>query len=246
LKIEREKFIAELETKNHELELFSYSISHDLRGPLHTIKELTETLAEHHRDSLTEEERNYPDDIHRAVVRMDRFIDDLLNYARLGRKSVMLRTMPPGLVIAQVRELLAPRIQEKGATITVADDLPDIAGEQTLLLQIFSNLFDNALTYCPAERAPEITITGAKDGRNAVVCVADNGIGIPAGQQEHIFEMFSRLYSEDEYPGTGIGLAIVKKAVELQGGSVRLESAAGRGSRFYLTFMLAGQRRDRI
>lgn len=240
LEIEREKFIAELETKNHELELFSYSISHDLRGPLYTIKELTETLAERHRDSLAEEERNFPDDIHRAVLRMDRFIDDLLNYARLGRKSVTLRTMPLGLVIAQVRDVLAARIQEKGATITAADDLPDIAGEQTLLLQIFSNLFDNALTYCPEARAPEIEITWKRDGRHAVVCVADNGIGIPAEQQEHIFEMFTRLCSEDEYPGTGIGLAIVKKAVEMQGGSVRIESAADSGSRFYLSFMLAG------
>jgi signal transduction histidine kinase len=240
LEIEREKFITELKTKNQELELFSYAISHDLRGPLLTVRELTETLAERHRDSLTEEERNYPDDIHRAVVRMDRFIDDLLNYARLGRKSVMLRTLPLSFVIAQVADVLAPRIQEKGATVTTADDLPDIAGEQTLLLQIFSNLLDNALTYCPEQRKPQIAITWEKENRYAVVCVADNGIGIPAEQQEHIFEMFSRLHSEDEYPGTGIGLAIVKKAVEMQGGSVRIESAVDSGSKFYLSFKLAG------
>jgi len=240
LEIEREKFIAELETKNHELELFSYSISHDLRGPLLTIKELTETLAARHRKILTEEERNYPDDINRAVDRMSRFIDDLLNYARLGRKSVSLRPLPLSFVIAQVMEVLSSRRQEAGATIIMADDLPDISGDQTLLLQIFSNLFDNAITYRSDQRSPEIAITWQQDNRQAIICVADNGLGIPPEQQEHIFEMFYRLHSEDEYPGTGIGLAIVKKAVEMQGGRVWIESEVNRGSKFYLSFLLPG------
>jgi signal transduction histidine kinase len=240
LEIEREKFIAELETKNHELELFSYSISHDLRGPLLTIKELTETLAARHREILTEEERNYPDDINRAVDRMGRFIDDLLNYARLGRKSVSLRPLPISFVIAQVMDVLSSRMQEAGATITMADDLPDISGDQTLLLQIFSNLFDNALTYRPEQRSPEIAITWQQDNQQAIICVADNGLGIPQEQQEQIFEMFYRLHSEDEYPGTGIGLAIVKKAVEMQGGRVWIESEVNRGSKFYLSFLLPG------
>jgi len=240
IEIEREKNIAELEVKNHELELFSYSISHDLRGPLLTIKELTETLAARHREILTEEERNYPDDINRAVDHMGRFIDDLLNYARLGRKSVSLRPLPLSFVIAQVMDVLSSRMQEAGATIIMADDLPDISGDQTLLLQIFSNLFDNALTYRPEQRSPEIAITWQQDNRQAIICVADNGLGIPQEQQEHIFEMFYRLHSEDEYPGTGIGLAIVKKAVEMQGGRVWIESEVNRGSKFYLSFLLPG------
>ena len=155
LEIEREKFIAELETKNHELELFSYSISHEiLRGPLLTIKELTETLAARHRKILTEEERNYPDDINRAVDRMSRFIDDLLNYARLGRKSVSLRPLPLSFVIAQVMEVLSSRRQEAGATIIMADDLPDISGDQTLLLQILST--------CLTTQSPIVRISAVR------------------------------------------------------------------------------------
>jgi signal transduction histidine kinase len=139
-----------------------------------------------------------------------------------------------------VMDVLSSRMQEAGATITMADDLPDISGDQTLLLQIFSNLFDNALTYRPEQRSPEIAITWQQDNQQAIICVADNGFGIPQEQQEQIFEMFYRLHSEDEYPGTGIGLAIVKKAVEMQGGRVWIESEVNRGSKFYLSFLLPG------
>jgi len=107
-----------------------------------------------------------------------------------------------------------------------------------LLQQIFSNLLDNALTYCQEKRKPEISISWQQDKNQAIICVADNGIGIPAEQQERIFEMFHRLHSQDEYPGTGIGLAIVKKAVEMQGGRIWIESEVTRGSKFYISFLL--------
>jgi len=236
--VERNSFVAELETKNKELEAFSYSVSHDLRSPLRTIKDLAGRLAEHHQDSLTAEEKEYVDNINRTVERMDHFIDDLLAYGRLGHKILKLRTMPLDFVIAQVKDVLAPRIKETGAVITIADDLPDISGDQTLLLQIFSNLFDNALTYCQENCKPEISITWKQDKGHAIICVADNGIGIPQGQREHIFEMFHRLHSQDEYPGTGIGLSIVKKAVEMQGGRIWIESEVNRGSKFYISFLL--------
>jgi light-regulated signal transduction histidine kinase (bacteriophytochrome) len=235
---ERNSFVAELETKNKELEAFSYSVSHDLRSPLRTIKDLAGRLAEHHQDNLTAEEKQYADNINLTVEHMDHFIDDLLAYGRLGSKIIKLRTMPLGFVIAQVKDVLAPRIKETGAVITIDDDLPDISGDQTLLLQIFSNLIDNSLTYCHENCRPEVSITWQQDNRHAIICVADKGIGIPLEQQEHIFEMFYRLHSQDEYPGTGIGLAIVKKAVEMQGGTVWIESAVNRGSKFYISLLL--------
>ena len=237
--IEKDNFIAELESKNKELDVFSYSVSHDLRSPLRTIKDLTEKLTKRHRGNFTAEEINYADNIHLTTDHMDRFIDDLLSYARLGHKSLKLRRMPLGFVIAQVTYVLAPRIKETGAAITIADDLPDISGDQVLLQQIFSNLLDNALTYCQQKRKPEISISWKIDNNQAIICVADNGIGISQEQQEQIFNMFHRLHSQDEYPGTGIGLAIVKKAVEMQGGRVWIESDANSGSKFYISFLLS-------
>ena len=236
--IERDNFIAELESKNKELDAFSYSVSHDLRSPLQTIKDLTEKLTERHRENFNAEEINHADNINLTIDHMDRFIDDLLAYARLGHKSLKLRGMPLGFVIAQVTDVLSPRIEKTGAAITIADDLPDISGDQILLQQIFSNLLDNALTYCQEKRKPEISISWQQDKNQAIICVADNGIGIPAEQQERIFEMFHRLHSQDEYPGTGIGLAIVKKAVEMQGGRIWIESEVTRGSKFYISFLL--------
>ena len=237
--IERNKFVAELEAKNKELEAFSYSVSHDLRSPLRTIKELSDRLAAHHEDDLTAEEKLYVDKINHTVEHMERFIDDLLSYGRLGNKTPKLRAMPLDFIIAQVKDVLASRIEETGAVITIADDLPDVSGDQTLLLQIFSNLIDNAITYCHEHCKPEIAITFKQENGHAIICVADNGIGIPQGQREHIFEMFHRLHSQDEYPGTGIGLAIVKKAVEMQGGKVWIESDVNKGSKFYISFLLS-------
>ena len=112
-----------------------------------------------------------------------------------------------------------------------------IARPWTLWCRCWSQCFIN---HPQKQRSPEIAITWQQDNRQAIICVADNGLGIPPEQQEHIFEMFYRLHSEDEYPGTGIGLAIVKKAVEMQGGRVWIESEVNRGSKFYISFLMPG------
>ncbi|OIP92819.1 MAG: hypothetical protein AUK55_09020 [Syntrophobacteraceae bacterium CG2_30_61_12] len=225
---------AQLESANQQLEAFSYSVSHDLRAPLRAISGFSQILARRHRSSLDEEGRRYMDNIVLASERMGELIDDLLEYSRLGRKAVTLRPVDLSLVLTQVTGDLAARIAEIGATITVPPDLPPVSGDPTLLQQIFSNLIGNAVIYHSLDAAPRVDVSCRSDGRYLIVSVADNGIGIAAEYLEKIFNVFQRLHSEEEYPGTGIGLAIVKKSVAMLGGEVWVESKLGVGSTFFV------------
>jgi len=225
---------AQLESANQQLEAFSYSVSHDLRAPLRAISGFSQILARRHRSSLDEEGRRYMDNIVLASERMGELIDDLLEYSRLGRKAVTLRPVDLSLVLTQVTGDLAARIAEIGATMTVPPDLPPVSGDPTLLQQIFSNLIGNAVIYHSLDAAPRVEVSCRSDGRYLIVSVADNGIGIAAEYLEKIFNVFQRLHSEEEYPGTGIGLAIVKKSVAMLGGEVWVESKLGVGSTFFV------------
>jgi len=225
---------AQLESANQQLEGFSYSVSHDLRAPLRAISGFSQILARRHRGSLDEEGRRYMDNIVLASERMGELIEDLLEYSRLGRKAVTLRPVDLSLVLTRVTGDLAARIAEIGATMTVPPDLPPVSGDPTLLQQIFSNLIGNAVIYHSLDAAPRVDVSCRSDGRYLIVSVADNGIGIAAEYLEKIFNVFQRLHSEEEYPGTGIGLAIVKKSVAMLGGEVWVESKLGVGSTFFV------------
>ena len=172
------------------------------------------------------------DNIVDASARMSQLIDDLLAYARLGRTSMRRRPVPLQSLLAQIQKDLAARITETGAHFDLPDDLPVVRGDPTLLSQIFTNLFGNALTYHRPGVPPLVTITWHDSADQVVIGVSDNGIGVPPEHHDKIFNVFQRLHSEDEYPGTGIGLAIVKKSVELLSGRVWVESVVGQGSTF--------------
>jgi PAS domain S-box-containing protein len=223
---------AQLQTANKDLEAFSYSVSHDLRAPLRSVSGFAEIIARRHRNSLNEEGRHYLDNIIEASARMSRLIDDLLAYARLGRTS--LRRQPVSLhsLLTQIVKDLAVRITETGADFDLPDELPVVHGDPTLLNQIFANLFGNALTYHRPHVPPLVTISWRAEADYVVVGISDNGIGVPPEHHDKIFNVFQRLHSEDDYPGTGIGLAIVKKSVELLSGRVWVESVVGEGSTF--------------
>jgi PAS domain S-box-containing protein len=223
---------AALEAANKELEAFSYSVSHDLRAPLRAVSGFAQIIARRHRAALNEEGQHYVDNIVQASARMGHLIDDLLAYARLGRRSVRSQSVPLGNVLAQNAKDMTARMAETGAVLSFPDDLPTICGDPTLLGQIFANLLDNALTYRRPQVVPRITVTCQMEDSVVVVRVADNGIGIAPEQREKIFNVFQRLHSEEEYPGTGIGLSIVRKATELLGGQVWVESTVGEGSVF--------------
>jgi signal transduction histidine kinase len=137
-------------------------------------------------------------------------------------------------IFRPLAEEFAGRVKEIGGTLEIADDLPTVMGDRTLLSQIFANLLDNALTYHRADVPARVSVAHQAEAKTVIICVSDNGIGIPPEHHEKIFNIFQRLHSEEEYPGTGIGLATVKKSVEMLGGQLWVESEVGQGSAFFI------------
>ncbi len=225
---------AQLEASNKELEDFSYSVSHDLRAPLRSIGGFAEIIGRRHRKGLSEEAQHYFDNIIEASSHMSQLIDDLLSYSRLGRRSVPYQPVPLSKVLARVTDNLDGHIVETQANLNIPKDLPIVSGNEILLGQIFANLIDNALTYHRPNLPPKIVLDYKAGPNHVIISVADEGIGIPFEYHDKIFNILQRLHSQDDYPGTGIGLAIVKKTVQLLGGRVWVKSAIGEGSIFYV------------
>ncbi len=225
---------AQLQAANKELESFSYSVSHDLRAPLRAISGFSEIIARRHRLDLNEEGRHYVDNIVQASEHMGHLIDDLLTYARLGRTGVRRDPVPLEPLLKEISRNMQAYLAEIHGVLDVAGDLPAVTGDQTLLSQVFTNLLENAFKYHKPDLPPHVTLTYDNEDGHVVVKVTDNGIGIPLEYQDKIFNVFQRLHSEEEYPGTGIGLATVRKSVELLGGSVWVESKVGEGSTFFV------------
>jgi light-regulated signal transduction histidine kinase (bacteriophytochrome) len=220
---------AQLEQRTHQLEAFSYSVSHDLRAPLRAISGFAHILSQRHGGSLDEKGRHCLNNILEASSHMARLIDDMLNYSRLGRAAIVLKPTDLQQILSVIERNLhgvAP------GTVEIASDLPLVLGDATLLSQIFTNLIDNGLKYRKSEVPPTVKVSWAEEGDMVNVQVTDNGIGIDKKYFEKVFEVFQRLHSQDQFPGTGIGLSVVRKACELQDATVSLESALGVGSTF--------------
>lgn len=223
---------AQLSAANKELESFSYSVSHDLRAPLRAVSGFAEIIARRHRASLNEEGQHYFDNIVKASGRMGNLIDDLLTYSRLGRSGVRSETVALAALIGEIGGYLQSRVEEVHGTFKIVDGLPAVRGDHTLLSQLFTNLLENGITYKRPNVPPQVEVAYQLEGENVIVTVSDNGIGIPEEYYEKIFDIFQRLHTDEEYPGTGIGLATVKKSVELLGGSIWVKSVVGKGSAF--------------
>jgi PAS domain S-box-containing protein len=225
---------AQLTLVNQELEAFSYSISHDLRAPLRAIGGFSSIIARRHRQNLNEEGQHYIDNIVQASKYMDALIDDLLGHLRLGRVGVRREQVSLANVIAQVASHLQARLDGLGGALEIQVGLPTVMGDAALLNQVFSNLLENAATYHRPDCPLVVRVSHHVEDGSVIISVSDNGIGIPAEYHDKIFDIFQRLHNQDEYPGTGIGLATVKKALELIGGEVWLTSSVGEGSAFYV------------
>ena len=223
---------AQLESANKELEDFSYSVSHDLRAPLRAISGFAQIIARRHRANLNDEGRHYVDNIvpgaHAWVSRLMICCCTLPHRAQ-GTKITTLWSF--GLCCYESSGLAACEI---GAELSLPEKLPTVNGDQTLLSEIFTNLLDNALTYRRRDVPLRVAVSCQLHDDSAIISVSDNGLGIPSEYHQKIFNVFQRLHNEDEYPGTGIGLAIVKKSVELLGGQVWVESFVGEGSSFHV------------
>jgi PAS domain S-box-containing protein len=225
---------AQLNSINKELESFSYTVSHDLKAPLRAISTYATVIQEDCGNRLDEEHRLYLTRIAKAAGHMSHLMEDLLNYSKIGPAAIHLQPIHLKTLIQQVANYFELEIKSVHARLNVQPDLPVVIADQTLLNQVFINLFENALTYRKQDVPLEISVTSREEESNVIVCVRDNGIGIEPVYHKKIFEVFRRLHSQESYPGTGIGLANVKKSMEVLGGSVWVESQLDEGSAFYV------------
>jgi signal transduction histidine kinase len=238
---EREKLISELELKNTELERFSYTASHDLKSPLITIKGFLGFLKQDaKRGNLDRLER----DIQRigdAADKMERLLNDLLELSRVGRSVNISESIDLNQMIPEVLELLHGRLVSGPAPIRVhvQTQLPSVYGDRPRLFEVWQNLIDNAAKFMGDQPDPQIQIGTAGNNEHGlpIFYVSDNGMGIDPRFKDRIFGLFDKLDPRTE--GTGIGLALIKRIIELHGGRIWVESEAGKGATFYFTLPLS-------
>ena len=238
IEAERARFATELERSNEELQRFAYAASHDLQEPLRTIISFSQLLERRYTGKLDQDADEFITFIVEAGMRMQRLIEDLL---RLSRVETTARPPVPtdaGRIATAVVRSMETLVREAGATV-MADDLPAVMADPDQLVQVFSNLIGNAIKYRREDVPPEVRISAERREGTVEFAVADNGIGIEAEYFDRIFVIFQRLHTRDEYDGTGIGLAVVRKIVERHGGRCWVESTPGEGSTFFFTMPAA-------
>jgi signal transduction histidine kinase len=225
---------AQLREANEQLEAFSYSVSHDLRAPLRAMQGFAAALLEDYAGQLDAEGQGYARRIDAAAARMDLLIADLLAYSRLSRAAITVQPIALDDVVASALALLEEDLRQRQAQVQVTSGLPRVSAHYATLVQIVANLLTNAAKFVAPGRRAEIAVGAEACGPWTRLWVADNGIGIAPEHRERIFGVFERLHGVEAYPGTGIGLAIVRKGIERLGGHVGLESTVGAGSRFWI------------
>jgi PAS domain S-box-containing protein len=229
-----EKTTQQLKVANTELESFSYSVSHDLKAPLRGIDGYSRLLMEAYYDRLDEEGRMFLGAIRKATAQMHRLIDDLLAYSRLERRSLSQSIISPQKLIEDLLSQREQDIREFHIKITFEQMCGPIQSDYESLSQALRNLIDNAIKFTRNESNPEIKIGGYSTDTSNVIWVKDNGIGFNMQFHDRIFDIFQRLHTTETYPGTGVGLAIVRRAIERTGGRVWAQSAPGQGATFYI------------
>jgi len=223
-----------LKQANAELEAFTYTVSHDLRAPLRTMQGFAHTMLQEHEADLPPEALDYMNRIVASGERAEQLISDLLRYSRLSFEAIELKPVDLNEVVGEVRDQLAADISASKASVKVEGRLPVVQGQSTILAQAIANLITNALKFVPEDRTPVVRIRPREGAGFTGVEVSDNGIGIPQDKIERVFRVFERLTDAGTREGTGIGLAIVRRAMERLGGSVGVESVVGEGSTFWL------------
>jgi signal transduction histidine kinase len=232
--LERETLIGELEAKNAELERYTYTVSHDLKSPLVTIRGFLGYLE---KDALAGNTQKVRDDMRRiegATKKMQTLLNDLLELSRIGR----LMNQPTEAlftdIVKDAVELVRGQIEARNLVIEIQNTPAKVYGDRTRLIEVIQNLVDNAVKFMSNQPRPQITIGATTNEENETIFfVRDNGIGIERQYHEKIFTLFSKLSAETE--GTGIGLTLVKRIIEVHNGRIWLESEPGKGTTFYFT-----------
>lgn len=226
----RRKAEAGLREANESMQVFSHSLSHDLRSPLRGIAGFAHLLKKDHHQKLDREGQRYLETIITSGLQMDKMISDVLDYSRTTNSKWPMETVELDPLVHQLLDGFPP---EQRQYVQIPSKLPAVQGNATLLTQCLTNLLSNAVRFVPSERTPQVVVRGTQKGSEVTVFVEDNGIGIEPEYQKRIFQIFERA-APGAYKGTGIGLAVVVKAVERMGGSVGVESQVGKGSQFWL------------
>jgi signal transduction histidine kinase len=223
-----------LEESNADMEAFTYSVAHDLREPVRVLQGFAKILLEDYSDQLDSVALDFIERILTNAERMETLLKDLLMYSRLNRLELSLNSVSLSSVMAEVLTLLEVQIQEQQAIVTVEEPLLTAIGHHSTLVQAIANLLSNAIKFVSPGVKPSVRVWTQKRDRWVRLWVEDNGIGIERRHQQRIFRVFERLHAEEVYPGTGIGLAIVRRGVERMGGQVGIESEIGQGSRLWI------------
>ncbi len=218
---------------NAELERFAYVASHDLQEPIRTIVAYSQLLGQRHGDRLDGEAREFLDFIMEGGRRMQSLVLDLLDYSRVSTRGRPFAAVDLNHVVQAARENLRLAELDSHASVTV-ESLPMVSGDETQLVSLMQNLIGNAIKFHRPGVPPRVTVRAHREKAMHVIEVADNGVGIADGDLEKIFQLFKRLHALDEYPGTGVGLALAKRIVEHHGGRIGLDSTPGQGSVFRL------------
>jgi len=223
----------DLARSNAELEQFAYIASHDLQEPLRAISGFLQLLEQRYRDLVDDKGQDYINRSVAAARRMQTLIRDLLQYSRVGTRGKEFGPVDLAGVLAVSLENLDAAVSESQAVIS-HDSLPTIQGDDTQLVQLFQNLIGNAIKF-RGQDSPRVHVGASLNGDKYVFSVRDNGIGIDPKHADRIFLIFQRLHTRQEYPGTGLGLALCKKIVERHGGRIWVESEPGQGAAFHFT-----------
>ncbi len=235
--VELKQTVLELQRSNQDLEQFAYVSSHDLQEPLRMVSVYCGLIAKNYADKLDPNGREFLEFAVEGAQRMQELILNLLQYSRVKTHAGDLKPIDCNAVLATTLRLLRLEIEETGAQIT-ADPLPTVRADDKQLIQVFQNLISNALKFRRPEEPPKIHVSAQPTNGEWLFSIRDNGIGIEQQYFKKIFVIFQRLHLRRLYPGTGMGLAIVKKIIERHGGEVCLESKPGEGSIFYFTLPL--------
>ncbi len=234
LEIRVQERTAELARSNAELEQFAYIASHDLQEPLRMISGFTRLLERRYKGRLDSSADEFIAYIVDGAARMQRMIEDLLAYSRVGTRGKPFEPTNLEAIFEEVMTNLKVAIEENKAEVT-HDHLPTVMADATQMVQLLQNLISNGIKFRKREEVPRIHVSAQRKGDEWVFSVQDNGIGIAPQFMDHLFQLFQREHATTEYPGTGIGLAVCKKIMERHGGRIWAQSEPGKGSKFYFT-----------
>ncbi|GBE91219.1 CHASE3 domain-containing protein [Nostoc cycadae] len=239
---------AQLQEVNQDLEAFNYSVSHDLRAPLRTMQGFAQALLEDYSNQLDSFGQSYLNYIAEGALQMDTLITDLLSYSRLGRIQIPIQPVDLNTVVREALKQLDAQIKEHQAQIIIDHALPQVMAHRSTLVQVLTNLLNNAIKFVKPDDLPIVHICFEEYIQENItwikLSVVDHGIGIAPEHQERIFRVFERLHGVEIYPGTGIGLAIVRKALERMSGLCGVQSQLGTGSRFWIALPKADKLPD--